>query len=106
MFTTNKSILNIRNAVVSALIVTFFFFAGCNQSPKTLFELLPSDKTGVEFSNTIFESDTFNIFDYDYIYNGGGVAVADFNNDNLQDIFFTGNMVPNKLYINKGEMKF
>jgi len=83
-----------------------FILVSCNSSPKTLFELLPSDKTGIEFSNTIFESDSFNIFDYDYIYNGGGVAVADFNNDGLQDLFFTGNMVPNKLYLNDGEMKF
>src|SRR3954470_2350323 len=78
----------------------------CDSPPKTLFRLLSSEKTGIKFSNTIFETDSFNIFDYDYIYNGAGVAVADFNNDSLQDIFFTGNMVPNKLYLNKGEMKF
>jgi len=97
--------LNFINAIFQIGFIGLAL-ASCNPSPKTLFELLPSNKTGIEFSNTILESDSFNIFDYDYIYNGGGVAVADFNNDGLQDIFFTGNMVPNKLYLNNGEMKF
>jgi hypothetical protein len=79
---------------------------GCRKSPDTLFRLLSADDTGIDFSNTITETDSFNILTYEYIYNGGGVAVADFNNDGLQDIFFTGNEVPNKLYINKGNLKF
>jgi len=80
--------------------------SGCKKSPHTLFRLLSADDTGIDFSNTITETDSFNILTYEYIYNGGGVAVADFNNDGLQDIFFTGNEVPNKLYINRGNLKF
>src|SRR5688500_9981449 len=78
----------------------------CKNEPDTLFKLLPSNTTGIDFSNTITETDSFNILTVEYIYNGGGVAVADFNNDGLQDIFFSRNEVPNKLYINKGNLKF
>ncbi len=80
--------------------------SSCKQESKTLFQLLPSDKTGIDFANTIQETDSFNILTYEYIYNGGGVAVADFNNDGLQDVFFTGNEVPNRLYLNQGGLKF
>lgn len=62
--------------------------------------------TGISFVNRLTESDTFNYFTYPYIYMGGGVAIADFNNDDLQDIYFTGNMVDDKIYLNKGEMQF
>ena len=78
----------------------------CSQTPDTLFKLLPASSTGVDFSNTITETDSFNILTHEYIYNGGGVAVADFNKDGLQDLFFTGNEVPNKLYLNKGDLQF
>ncbi len=78
---------------------------GCNKK-KTLFTLLPADQTGIHFSNTITESDTMNILTQEYIYNGGGVGIGDFNNDGLPDVYFTGNMVPNKLYLNKGDLKF
>ena len=55
---------------------------------------------------TCHETDSFNILSYEYIYNGGGVGIADFNNDQKPDIFFTGNQVPNKLYLNEGNFKF
>ena len=81
--------------------------AGCvENTPDTLFVLRDADDTGIDFVNEIAESDSFNILTYDYIYNGGGVGVADFNNDGLQDLFFTGNQVPNRLYLNKGSFKF
>src|SRR5688572_2608992 len=78
----------------------------CTKPSETLFKLLPASSTGVDFANTITETDSFNILTHEYIYNGGGVAVADFNKDGLQDLFFTGNEVPNKLYLNKGDLQF
>lgn len=64
------------------------------------------DASGVSFENTILENDTFNILTEEYIYNGGGVGIGDFNNDGLSDIFFSGNLVPNKLYLNRGNFEF
>jgi hypothetical protein len=73
---------------------------------KTLFEQIPSSHSGVHFNNKITESDSMNPLDIVNIYNGGGVGIGDFNNDGLQDIYFTGNMVPNRLYLNRGNFKF
>jgi enediyne biosynthesis protein E4 len=70
------------------------------------FELLSADQTGVFFNNKIEIDENFNVLDFDYIYNGGGVAVGDFNGDSLPDIFFTGNMVSSKLYLNRGDFRF
>ena len=75
-------------------------------SEKTLFEEVSKNKSGILFNNLIIENDSMNILDYEYLYNGGGVAISDFNNDGMQDIFFTGNIVNNKLYLNEGHWKF
>src|ERR1700753_391065 len=72
----------------------------------TLFEQIPSSQSGVKFNNNIVENDTINPLDKLNIYNGGGVGIGDFNGDGLQDIYFVGNAVSNRLYINKGDMKF
>lgn len=77
----------------------------CSKNEKA-FELLPSSKTGVTFNNKLTESDTFNVMEFDYIYNGGGVGVGDVNNDGLTDIYFAGNMVSGALYLNKGNFVF
>ncbi|WP_405210940.1 VCBS repeat-containing protein [Dokdonia sp. Asnod2-E02] len=73
-----------------------------------IFEQISSDSSGITFSNTLKEDvgSLANLFDFDYFYNGAGVGVADVNNDGLQDLFFTGNQVPNKLYLNKGNLQF
>ena len=71
-----------------------------------LFKLLSAEKTGVSFSNDIIQSDTMSILNYMYFYNGGGVGLGDINNDGLTDIFLSGNMVPSKLYLNKGNFQF
>nr|WP_255742362.1 VCBS repeat-containing protein [Belliella calami] len=82
-------------------------FACNTKQPKdTLFQLLPSARTGVDFNNFIEINEEFNILDFDYIYNGGGIAVGDFNNDGLPDLFFTGNKTSSRLYINQGNLNF
>lgn len=63
-------------------------------------------ETGITFTNTITTTDSFNAIFFEYIYNGGGVAAADFNNDGLTDLFFTGNQVSSELYLNQGNLKF
>ncbi len=72
----------------------------------TLFNLLPSERTGITFVNKVENQKDFNIFRYRNFYNGGGVAIGDINNDGLADIYLTGNMEPNKLYLNKGNLTF
>ncbi|MBI5915456.1 MAG: VCBS repeat-containing protein [Bacteroidetes bacterium] len=73
---------------------------------KKLFTLLPPEKTGVDFSNDLTETDRFNIIKYLYFYDGAGVSVGDVNNDGLPDIFFTANQLSNRLFLNKGNFKF
>jgi hypothetical protein len=72
----------------------------------TLFTLLDSTQTHIPFANTLTEDARNNVLLYQYFYNGGGVAIADLNGDGLQDIYFTGNMTSDKLYLNKGHMQF
>lgn len=70
------------------------------------FKKVPVDRSGIEFKNQLSEDDTINALSYLYLYNGGGVAVGDINNDGLDDIYFTGNQVEDKLYLNKGNLQF
>src|SRR5882757_477494 len=84
-----------------------FYLSGCKgNNPSTLFEKISSSHSGIHFRNDIIENDSINPLNVVNIYNGGGVGIGDFNNDGLQDIFFTGNMVACKLYQNKGDFKF
>tara|TARA_R110002049_G_scaffold245100_1_gene418983 strand:+ start:65373 stop:68852 length:3480 start_codon:yes stop_codon:yes gene_type:complete len=76
------------------------------QKDATLFKRLPAAYTGIGFNNQLFESDTLNILNQANIYNGGGVGVGDFNKDGLLDVYFAGNMVSNKLYLNRGGLQF
>ena len=70
------------------------------------FELLASEKTGIDFNNRIQETESFHHFFYAQIYNGAGVAIGDINNDGLPDVFFCGNQVADRLYLNKGNFQF
>ena len=70
------------------------------------FELVPESRSNISFANTVTETETQNYYNFEYIYNGGGVAVGDINNDGLQDVFFTGNNTSDKLYLNKGNLAF
>jgi hypothetical protein len=71
-----------------------------------LFDILTPEQTGIRFVNELTETLAMNGLFYEYYYNGGGLAIADFNNDGLQDVYFVANMHPNKLYLNMGNLKF
>ena len=87
-----------------ALVLALGFFS-CKRS-STLFELMPFSKTGINFNNVVIENDSINPLDMEYIYNGGGVAIGDFNNDDKPDIYFTASQIENKLYLNMGDFSF
>lgn len=87
------------------IILLIALFSACKQG-NNRFARVPASISGLKFSNIITESDSFNIFTYEYLYNGGGVGIGDLNNDGLQDILFTGSMVSNKLFLNKGGLVF
>ena len=76
------------------------------ENKQALFQSLTSAQTGIDFNNQLTVTDSMNFFTYGYYYMGGGVAMGDFNQDGLQDIYFTGNMVPNQLYVNQGNLRF
>ncbi|HEX5624547.1 MAG TPA: VCBS repeat-containing protein, partial [Saprospiraceae bacterium] len=103
-----------KKLIISALSCAGAIFVSLNACKKTdaskpegpLFTLLEPKETGIRFSNTITETQEEYIYNFNYIYNGAGVGLADFNNDGLTDIYFVGNQVPDKLYVNEGDFKF
>ncbi|WP_286760453.1 FG-GAP-like repeat-containing protein [Salegentibacter sp. UBA1130] len=104
----------------SFFLIFFFLIISCkNSAPEEkelakkestentkIFSNVSAAKSGINFSNNLTENDSLNYFTYSYIYMGGGVSTGDINNDGLPDLYFTGNQVPNKLYLNKGNMEF
>ncbi len=95
----------------SKLILFLLLLVGCTQfsceeNTNQLFTPVTASHSQVTFSNDIEEDDTYNMFNFMNIYTGAGVGIGDFNNDGLPDIFFSGNIVSNKLYINKGDFVF
>ena len=80
--------------------------ACCQAKPDTLFIRLTPGASGIDFKNIIQESPAVNIMNYEYTYNGGGVAAGDLNNDGWCDLYFTGNTVSNRLYLNRGDLTF
>ncbi|WP_343487932.1 VCBS repeat-containing protein [Allomuricauda sp. d1] len=89
---------------------TIVLLFGCNSEKedgfKHRFTLLNSNETGINFTNQVEDSEEHNILKYANFYGGSGVGIGDFNNDGLQDLFFAGNMTPDKLYFNKGNLQF
>lgn len=90
----------------SCLVLICFLLFSCGKLHKENFKKMSPARSGITFINKISENDTLNYMIFPYMYMGGGVSVGDINNDGLDDIFFTGNLVPNNLYLNKGNMKF
>jgi hypothetical protein len=108
--TANKAILNyISGGNTSALIIIVSLLFSCKSDEKhegTLFSLLSSTATHIDFSNQLTENEEFNIIEYLYFNNGAGVAAGDINNDGLTDLYFTASQLSNKLYLNRGNMEF
>ena len=105
--------MKMRSNVFASIILCLTFLASCSdkkeekkEEEKTLFALLKPEITGIDFVNKVENQKNFNIFKYRNFYNGGGVALGDINNDGLIDIYLTGNMEKNKLYLNKGDFQF
>ncbi len=98
--------MNLRTVTFGLLLLAVYSCQSEKKEGKTLFEMVSPKHSGVRFNNLIPDNDSFNILSYEYIYNGGGVAIADFDNDGLSDLFFSGNIADNKLYRNKGGLRF
>src|ERR1700752_3955907 len=90
---------------IIVLLLHCLIITSCRQK-HTLFQPVSSSHSGIRFNNKIVESDSLNPIDVTNIYNGGGVGIGDFNNDGLQDVYLAGNLVPSRLYINKGNLRF
>ncbi|WP_116125511.1 CRTAC1 family protein [Lewinella sp. IMCC34183] len=88
------------------LILLLTGLLACTDRPVPRFDLQPAEATGVDFVNEVRENDTVNILQYEYLYNGGGVGVGDFNRDGRYDLFFTGNLVSSELYLQQADGTF
>ncbi|MDN5213704.1 VCBS repeat-containing protein [Fulvivirgaceae bacterium BMA12] len=81
-------------------------YSGTKTTSAKIFELLPPSETNVHFKNSLPVDVHYNLLNYEYYYNGGGVAIGDINNDGLDDIYFTSNLGNNELYLNEGDLSF
>lgn len=105
----NTSILQLfQQRFIKSIFVCIISFAiGCsNKKEMLLFTAISPEASGIDFENSITETEQLNLLTNEYTYMGGGVGAGDFNNDGLQDLFFTANQTSNKLYINQGGFKF
>lgn len=98
--------LNKQKAKLFLFLPILIFGLGCDDATKQLFKARTPQQTGVDFTNKLIFSDELSVLEFEYMYNGAGVAVADFDLDGFQDIYFTANMSSNKLYRNLGNWKF
>jgi enediyne biosynthesis protein E4 len=95
-----------RLIFVFAAQVLWTTFSCSHNECDVLFTKMPGSGTGINFNNVNIENEDFNVFVYEYFYNGGGVALGDINNDGLVDVYFSANQTQNRLYLNKGDFKF
>lgn len=96
----------VRLLLVCSLSIPVGKTAAQQKTVRPLFTLMTQKQTGVHFLNQIEEDDSLNVFSYEYLYNGAGVGIADFNSDGWNDLFFSGNTSPNKLFINQKGFQF
>src|SRR5690606_26158685 len=87
-------------------IIATLTLTACNRKPNPLFVANSGQELGISFQNTLVTNDSVNALTFEYIYNGSGVGVGDFNKDGLYDLYFGGNQVPSRLYLNKGNLRF
>ena len=99
---------NIVYYLVFVLAASLILFSCTNKKTleSPLFKVLDKEQTGLDYSNKLTPTPQLNLFSYMYYYNGAGVGSGDFNNDGLIDLFFSANQGDNKLYLNKGALKF
>ncbi len=110
---------NLRNSSCCILIFVFIWLSGCdsterslgktgltNDSTSPVFSLLDPQESGLYFINEVEENNQLNILTYEYLYNGGGVAIGDINQDSLPDVFLSGNLFGGRLFLNKGNLEF
>lgn len=93
-------------SILAALFASAIVSCNLQDDSDKLFQLLPAEETGVDFTNVLSFTQDFNIYRYRNFYNGGGVAIGDINRDGLPDLFFTANMEKNRLYLNRGDFEF
>ena len=101
--------MRLRETLILFTASALIYSCGSGSEEKessAMFTLLSSEETGFDFYNRVENEPEMNIFKYRNLYNGGGVAIGDVNNDGLADIYMTANMDANRLYINKGDFKF
>ncbi|WP_333821280.1 VCBS repeat-containing protein [Ohtaekwangia sp.] len=92
---------------IACLIMALLLWQCAPESKQQmLLELLPPERTGIDFVNQLYDDENLNIITFEYFYNGGGVGILDVNNDGKKDVFFAANMSSNRLYLNKGNLKF
>ncbi|HET8737309.1 MAG TPA: VCBS repeat-containing protein, partial [Pricia sp.] len=103
-----KVIRQISSHFLYTVVVLFLIFSyGCTDSASpTRFVKIESSESGLDFNNRLSENDSINIIDNEFVYNGAGVAIGDLNNDGRNDIFFAGNQVDNRLFLNRGALQF
>ena len=100
----------IRNLLFTSFILYFLLNINCQNKPKNeapaIFEVLKDTITNLHFNNKLTPTESFNMFNYMYFYNGAGIGAGDFNNDGLIDLFFASNQGDNKLYLNETNLHF